>query len=227
MAHKSAGYLVAVLTLASCASYTSMPAPIPKAGDMPAWRTEGPVAVGADPYVELDRQAAVFNANFNTAGILAVHILVKNVGAARLQINRPDIRLTLPDASQVPPALKTAVWERVRLRGSTALNLQPVLTPGTLAYAGAGLAMIPGAVAEAQDAESRVEDYRRKEFKDVVLPKGMSAHGFVYFILPPGTQPLAEVTLTVPVVDIHKAERFLIRLPLTGLGFEGAEEMGK
>jgi hypothetical protein len=38
------------------------------AGAMPSWRTDGPVAAGADPYIDPARQKAVFNISFNEPG---------------------------------------------------------------------------------------------------------------------------------------------------------------
>lgn len=57
-----------------CASYKASSAPVLKVADMPAWRVEGPLALGAEPYVELDRQA-MFGGNAMKAGILPIQVL--------------------------------------------------------------------------------------------------------------------------------------------------------
>jgi hypothetical protein len=59
---------------------------------------------------------------------------------------------------------------------------------------------IAGAVAEKRATEARIADYLNKEFKDVVLSKDASAHGFVFF-MPPGTLWFTKGRLVLHFVD--------------------------
>ena len=68
----------------------------------------------------------------------------------------------------------------------------------------------------------RQSDYRSKELQDVFLGKDESAHGFVYFVPPAGTQAFTQATLRVRFVDAEEATSILVQLPLSGLGFKGA-----
>lgn len=228
-------YTLGVVTFVGCASYTASPAPIPIAGAMPAWQTVGSVAIGADPYVQQYRQALTFNANFNRAGVLAIQVFVKNEGSHRLLVQRSEIALVLPSGNSIRPARKTAVVDLV----ASAAVYPPVYVPappprvtgpgqgpGTEwshlgSVSGAAFSMVfSETTAKNKNRAGRLADYRRKELKDVTLGKSEAVYGFVYFIPPPETGTIiTEATLTVTVVDLDEATRFVVRLPLTELGF--------
>jgi len=96
--------LSSLIPLTGCASYTPSSAPIPKGADMLAWHAEGGLAVGADPYVDLGEQEAVFDVNLMAGGVLAINILVQNDSDRQLLVRRTDIVLVLPDGTQLRPA---------------------------------------------------------------------------------------------------------------------------
>jgi hypothetical protein len=76
--------------------------------------------------------------------------------------------------------------------------------------------------AEDKARAARLEDYRRKELKEVRLKKEESAHGFIYFIPPPETQSFTEATLKVRFIDVEEGTSSVIVLPLKGLAFQGS-----
>lgn len=96
--------LSSLIPLTGCASYTPSSAPIPKGADMLAWHSEGGLGVGADPYVDLEEQEAVFDVNLMAGGVLAINLLVQNDSDRQLLVRRTDILLVLPDGTQLRPA---------------------------------------------------------------------------------------------------------------------------
>lgn len=195
-----------LVVLAGCASYTPHSVPVPRSDTMPAWQIENSMAVGADPYVQPDRQDAVFDGDLRAAGILPIQVLLQNNGYRRLLIRRSNITLILPDGRQISPVGATAVAVKVPAKG------------GGWGYVPGIYGLVAESMAEDKARQGRVADYRDKELQDVTLVKGESAHGFVYFAPPPGTTTFTKATLTVPVVDIEEGASFIIRLQLSGLG---------
>jgi hypothetical protein len=68
----------------------------------------------------------------------------------------------------------------------------------------------------------RLADYSNKELPDVVLYKGDSRHGFLFFMPPPGTPAFNEATLKLSWVNDDKAPSSVIHIPLKGLEFKGS-----
>lgn len=79
---------VILVALTGCASYTPSSVPIPKADAMPAWRTEGTVAAGADLYAQQDRLKTVFGANLRDLAVFPIQLLVENRGDRRQAVRR-------------------------------------------------------------------------------------------------------------------------------------------
>ena len=210
------------IALTGCASYVALPAPIPTSDVMPAWRIEGAVAVGADLYVQPERLEAVFGRDLRKVGVVPIQVLVQNSGERQYWLQRSAIALELPDGTQMNPvrATEVAVMEPPHPPRSIAANiaLGALLIPfiPILIYP----ALIDVQLSDASRRQRRT-DYWSKELVDVVLGENESVHGFVFFVLPPGTQALNEATLVLNIVDIAEARRFMIRLPQSGLGFKG------
>jgi hypothetical protein len=185
---------------------------------MPGWVTEGAVAVGADPYVQAERQKEVFDGDLSGAGILPVQVLFENRGDRRLLVRRSDILLELPDGTRLSPVGAMAAAARLdSYAGIGAAGFANVLTLGLAApiYHVATLS-------EQRAREARLADFTQKELQDVTLEKDGSLHGFVFFIPPQGTPAFNEASLEVRIVDVEVGSTIVLRLPLMGLGFKGA-----
>lgn len=212
----------ASILVSGCASYTTTTLAVPGSGEMRAQKAESDVLVGADPYVQVERQKAVFDADLGGEDVIPVRLLVRNDSARRLLVRPSSMTLALPDGAQIPSAGATAVAAK--------------LDQGVGEVIGWGIAFgIIGMLAASANKDSvraaRLQDYRSKELPEVSLAKGESAHGFVFFIPPRGTNPFGEATLSVRFVDVAEGTSFDLRVPLTGLGFKGipagAEEIAK
>ncbi len=200
MRHVILASWLAVLVLgAGCLRYISTPAHIPIAGKMPAWRDDGVVAFGADPYVEKSRQKEVFDANLDEAGALAVQIFLNNQGEHGLLVRYSEFRLQLPNRDEVLSVGSDRFAAKVEDSGS----------------------IFGGGFAAEQARSDRRADYRGKVFKDLALRKGDTAHGFVYFIFPGGTPAFTQATLTVRCVDMEEGTIIRVELPLSGLKIKG------
>ncbi len=194
-----------------CATYAAQVAPVPTVGAMPAWRDEGAVAAGADPYVQPERQQAVFAEALGEAGVLPIQVFVQNHGARGVRVRRADLTLRLPEGRDLSPSVAAVVAAALARAGGAA-------EIGTLASLGRLLAAAsPGDRART----ARLADYKSKEFHDVTLGRAEAAHGFVYFIPPAGTPAFDAATLTVSFVDAEEASSTVVALPLTGLAFKG------
>src|SRR5262252_10000256 len=200
--------LTALLLLGGCASYTPMHVELPKPETMPHWVQEGTVAVGADPYIQKERQQAAFDGDMGDAGIMPVQIFVLNDSQRRLFVRSSDMILLLPDGRQVPSAGATAVAARFD---------QGV---GDVIGWGIGFGVI-GMLAASAHKDSvrtaRLNDYRGKELSEAFLDPGKSAHGFVFF-MPPGGPLTSDGVLVVQFVDAEDASRQAVRVPLHGTG---------
>src|SRR3990170_2939209 len=196
--------LSVVLLLTGCASYTPSSMPVPKAGGMPVERTEGDVAVGADPYVEEDRQKVVFDGALTDEGVLPVLVHVRNEGRRRLLVRPSTMTLTFRDGSQVSPVGATAVAAKIE---SSAGVIGWTIAFGLIGF-------LAASSAEDKARAARLADYRSKELQDVTLAKVEATHGFVYFIPPPGTPSFTEAVLTVKLVDAEDFTGIVVRLPL-------------
>src|ERR1700730_7827838 len=201
--------LTSLLLLDGCASYTPQTVAIPKPEAMPLWAREGVVAVGADPYLQKERQKAAFDGDMSEEGILPVQVFVLNEGQRRLLVRASDMILVLPDGRQVASAGATAVATRFE---------QGI---GDVIGWGIGFGIIGMLAASANKdtvRTARLNDYRSKELAEAFLDPGKSANGFVFFIPPSGAPPTADGVLIVQFVDAEDASRQAVRVPLRGTG---------
>lgn len=209
--------LLAALLAAGCASYTPRSALVPSGADLRWYRASDGFTVGIDPYAEIERQKAVFDADFHDKRVVAVHVVLRNDTGRRLVLRPSDMMLELADGRQVVPSGGTAVATKVGESGSV---LGASLAFGLIGF-------IASTQAEEQARTARINDYRQKELQDATLEAGGEARGFVYFIPPPGTPPFADGTLTLRVSDVAEARPITHRVPLTRLAYRGWDIDGK
>ena len=210
--------------------YMASPTPIPQAAGMPVWRTEEAVTVGVDPYVQPERQQAVFDATLHQQGVLPIQVFIQNRGAERLQLRHQDIVLELPDGTQRQPLLASRVAHLV-LEGHDdavgeangfplAFSEPAYLTALSAAFLALGLVLLPGDIdredTRRKASEARMMDYRGKEFQDVILETGEVAHGFVFFTSPEA-HGFRKATLVLRV-KTGNAPDSVVRVRLSGLG---------
>ncbi len=104
--HTLVRYAVILMMAAGCASrttYTASLTPIPPSETMPVWRTERALAVGVDPYVQPERQQAVFDAKLHERGVLPIELFTQNQGDRVLRLDHGNIALEFPDGTQRHP----------------------------------------------------------------------------------------------------------------------------
>jgi hypothetical protein len=201
---------------------------------MPVWRTEGPVTIGVDPYVQTDRQREVFDDDLEKAGVLPIYLLVKNSGEHPLSLRRSDITLELPDGYQISPGhqmYQTQSEAIVRMLGrkwpAPALPTVPDVSSGPPQGISEVAVLIPLAPilipaivaqqkAQQKENDARIADYLDKEFKDVVLNKDASAHGFVYYLFFFTRGIPTKGKLVLRFVDETDGTSFVVQVPLGG-----------
>ena len=203
--------LAILLATGGCASYTPSSAPVPDPAAMAARGSAGDVSVAADPWLDPERQKAVFDADFHDRRVLAIHVHASNAGPRRLLVRKSDMVLRLPGGRQLGPASASAVAAKLESSGQ--------VIGWTLAFGLIGFLAASNADDKARAA--RLQDYRQKEFQDATLGQGAAAQGFVYFIPPRGTAPFEQATLAVRVVDLEDLKSTVVNLPLARLGYRG------
>ncbi len=212
---KAVGLVLVVAMLVGCASYKGQPIAVSQPGSMPVEKTYGELSISVDPYADKDRQKAAFDEHLYSKGFIVVNVLLKNSGPRQILVRRADLRLVLPDGTEVAPVSAEIMAVRFSDKGD--------VTGWTL-----GFGIIGGlaASAAAQQADSaRRADYQSKEFKEeVTLVTDQSAHGFLYFMVSRGTQPFDEATLAVRVVDVEDGKSSVVSVPLTALKFPGTNK---
>jgi hypothetical protein len=203
--------LSALIAFPGCMSYTARPMPVPKTVAMPYSRVENSVTVAVDPYIQPDRQKEVFNDELK--GMLPLYLFVENRGDRKLSLNRSTIALEFPDGSQISPIQTETVLQRLGKMAST-----------TSGHCGGSCLRDVGLVlpllASKRASEAQLADYMEKEFKDVVLSKDASAHGFVFFIQPSGTLWFTKVRLALRFVDEADGSSFVVRVPVSESAFK-------
>jgi hypothetical protein len=199
-------WLVLVAAIAGCASYRPTAAPIPQPGAMPHRQEVANAAVSADPYTQTERVKATFGGDLTASGVLPIQVNVENLGPKRLLVRPSDAVLELSDGRQSAPAGAFAAASKMERSGRVVAAAVGFGLLGYLAASGA----------EDKARAARQEDFRRKEFPEKRLEKGESAHGFLYFLTPPGTTNLSMATLVMRLVDVEGGTSSVVKVPLSG-----------
>jgi hypothetical protein len=177
--------ILMVFSGCSTFSYSGRPVTVPKIETMPVWRTEGPVTIGVDPYIETDRQKEVFDDDLKKVGVLPIYLLVRNNSDRPLSLRRADtnldITLELPDGQKTWLMNTEAVLPTATPRAANGHSDSKNVISGMLLLFPLIPLFIAGFVAEKKADAARLADYKEKEFKNVKLNKDESTHGFVFF----------------------------------------------
>jgi hypothetical protein len=198
-------WLVLVVAISGCASYRPTAAPIPQPGAMPHRQEVANAVVSADPYTQPERVKATFGGDLIASGVLPIQVNVENLGAKRLLVRPSDAVLELSDGRQIAPAGAFAAASRMERSGR--------VVAATVGFGLLGYLAASGAEDKARAA--RQEDFRRKEFPEKRLERGESAHGFLYFLTPPGMN-LSSAALLMRLVDVEGGKSSVVKVPLSG-----------
>jgi hypothetical protein len=197
------------LLLGACASYTPSSAPVPEPA--PAeWIIQNTLAVAADPFEDAESQSATFDADLNEADVISIQVIVENRGPQAVLVRPSDMILELPDGKKFSPSGITTVVNKVGESGS--------VVGAAIAFGIIGVIAASGAEEEARTV--RTADYKEKSFKETTLGQDESAHGFIFFIPPRGTEPFDKATLRVRFIDFDSAISEIVEVPLSGLNYE-------
>lgn len=205
---------LSILTLASCASYEPTSAVVPTWPEMNQSVSVGGLHLAAAPITDDEIQEAVFDADFEEAGVLAIQVLARNEEAKPYLIRSSDIALT------------TSGGQRFRVAG-IASTVDKLGEDGSVVGASLAFGIIGFLVAaDAEDSAraSRTADYRSKAFVQRTLRHGEEASGNLFFIPPDNTPAFNEGVLSVRFIDAAAGTSLTLELPLTGLGFEPVVE---
>ncbi len=210
MRYKGIG--IALLLLCSgCASYTPSSAPVPSVAAAD-WHTNDNLAVAVYPIVG-EEQEQMLDADLNEVGVLALQVVLENRGEYTKVVRSKDMVLTLPDERTFGPTTVDSVVYKVDESGSV---IGSTVAFGLIGYMAASSA-------EESAKKARLMDYRAKSLGEEELAANDSAHGFVFFIPPPGSGTFDEATLSVFFVNEDLSTAKEVRVPVKGIGFEPEE----
>lgn len=214
--------------LAGCSSYTVKESPVVKPEAMPYTHTEGMVVVGVDPYVQPDKEKALFGEDLLAVDVIPIQVVVRNLGDHPVRVEAKNFKLSLPTNEVVAPrpgAEVAALFNQqtsILDHASTGIGL----LGGFGGMIGGLVARVVGGVVSGSVQGSkkdvflaRQEDYVRKEFKGVALGRNESIRGFLFFTPPAGTAAFNEATL---ILDLYESDtkNTSIKVPLNGLGYK-------
>lgn len=193
----------------------------PQSGDYQIrGRYEPVVAVSADPYKSPDPATENITADLRKAGAFSVRLAVENLGGRRLLFRRPEIALRFPDGTALEPVsgayLSAALTTRRTRVGGIANPPGGGLATLIVGAANLLIALRNQAASESETAQATVYEllYRSDELQDGHLGPGKTAQGYVHFRVPPRLREAEGMTLSVPVVDLDTATRYVVALPL-------------
>lgn len=192
-----------LVVFAGCASYNPTVAPNAHPLSTRVTSATGAVTASADPYIEPDRQKATFDARFTKAGVLPIHVAVRNNGDRPLAVRPSDLRVRMPNGTELSPSPPTTVVARLKRSDHTA----------AMVFGGV-LGFLAAQQAEQQARAERLADYRSKLLKDATLAKDTSAEGFVFFVLADKNESFADATLHVRFVDVEAGTSTVVALPI-------------
>lgn len=184
---------VLLITSGGCASYTAKPVPVPEFGAMPVRYMERDMRIGVDPYIEIERQAAVFDVDLGKCRVLPIQLLVQNQGQRAVWVRSTDVRLNFADGTQLSP-IDVFTVGRCGSPGTVGEQPSPVTPPtqpmwglgpqaGALAgLVGAAVGATSLAIAEGSARDPRTADLQRKELRGSLLRQNNSTNGFIFFI---------------------------------------------
>jgi hypothetical protein len=224
-----------ISVLNACSSYTVTEPKIPEPAAMPHTQTEGTISISVDPYVQADRQKAIFGGDMFAVGVLPLQVVVENAGERSVRIDSNNFRLALPGEEVVGPRPGTEVATLFASHSSAAdYGSAGLGVLGQVFGAIGGLignvlgSVFSGTVkgSESDALRARQEDYSRKELKSVMLGKNESTRGFLYFGLPAGTPAFDEATLVLEIPD-SQMDITSVRVVLKDLGYKGISGTGR
>jgi hypothetical protein len=189
---------------------------------------ERDIRIGVDPYIETERQAAVFDIDLGKCRVLPIQLLVQNQGQRALWVRSTEVRLDFTDGTQLRPIDVFAVG---RCESAGAAGEQPsLITPPTQpmwglgpqagavsGLVGAAVGVTSFAIAEGSVRDPRTADLQRKELRGALLRQNDSTNGFIFFYIPLDKQLPDNAELVVQLHDILDESSFAVRLPLTQL----------
>jgi len=206
MRHLCMLWLATAVALSGCVSYRPTAAPIPQWGTMPHRQEAANALVSADPYTQPEKVKATFGGDLTAAGVLPVQVFVENRGAKRLLVRPSDAVLEFADGRQIAPAGAFAAAAKMERSGKV---IAATVGFGLLGY-------LAASGAEDKARAARLEDFQRKEFVEKRLEKNETAHGFLYFLTPPGTTNLSSAQLAMRLVEVEGGKSSVVKVPLSG-----------
>jgi len=207
------------------------PTPVPIPDAMPSWKSERGLAVGVDPFVQADRQEAVFGVHFHDVGVVSLLVYVVNEGDQPLLIRYSDMLLELATGTQLGSMEASSVINKLEQVGTwSSLGPGVPFIPGggsPSIVAGFGALSALGAIAAVSAEGAAIKraraalktEYQHKQLHDVTLGQNESAYGFVYFIPSAGIPAFSEATLKVWGVKTQESGSITVQVPLSKIDF--------
>lgn len=153
------------------------------------------------------------------AGILPVHVTVKNKSNAVVTGRGFDVRLIYADGKRLAPAFPSAVVSSFEYQA--AVGASDPVTAGTLLGLPGFFGTLFGSHSERVKVRKEQASYFEKaRLKEVTLASGESIQKTIYFILPPEVTELEEATLSIWLIDPSATNGARKTIKLSGIDYK-------
>ncbi len=163
-------FVIALLTVSGCVSYTPKQIAMNDPAAYTMHQTRENVSLAVDPYYSAEKQKTAFDTSDSmiSQGLMPVAVVVKNEGDFPVKIEKDMFALVKPDGSQEKPLPVEEVYKVVK-------------------YSTLGRAVMGGAFAAASANhanEAMLADLKNKALKNQVVAKDATDAGFLFFDVP-------------------------------------------
>jgi hypothetical protein len=186
---------------------------------MPAQQTEKDVDVAIDPYMGIEKQRTVFDADMANEGVIPVCVLVTNRSSRTILVRQSDVQLVVEEGSILPPISPrdaSIQFEKSPASGAAiGTTVVGTLVGGPIVGTIAG--SMVGQSAEKKNLEAstnRLNDFNKKGLRDAKLAPQDSTQGFVYFNILDKKIDFTKAVCTIRIIDFEGATSSIFQFQL-------------
>ncbi|MGO9613927.1 MAG: hypothetical protein ACLPX5_12950 [Dissulfurispiraceae bacterium] len=195
-----------IILLSPCSEYSASAVTPVESESRSTYYEEGGLLVVADSYVYRKQDAYDnFDSWLVWDGILPIQVVVENQGERRVWLLRSNIVLEFSSDNILNPTRTMKLMENPPRASDGGLGLL------------LGWPLLIASQSQANTWWARWNEFSSGEFFDVLLRKGESAHGYIFFVVPKDSRSMDVATLVLRFVAAEDASTFDIRLPLKGI----------
>lgn len=187
-------FVIALLAVSGCVSYTPRQVAMNDPGAYTMRQTMENISLAVDPYYTADKQKTAFDTSDSmiSQGLMPVAIVVKNEGDVPVKIEKGIFVLENPDGSKEKPLPVEDVYKAVKY--------------STLGRAAMGGVFAAASASNANDAI--LADLKNKDLKDQIVAKDSTDSGFLFFEVPKDVKGVDGYKILMTILEGDKTAAF-------------------